>query len=160
VNLPLSPHDFVGEDLSQRERKPAENRKLKTENHSTRNDTEPLRDKCEAALAPLGFILYKDELPASFVLRDPNDRRVDIHPVKFDEEGNAHQTALEGSVFTYPKDGFTGKGTINGREVVCLTPEVQILCHDGYELDAADIADMRLLSDHFGIPLPETFENR
>jgi len=37
--------------------------------------------------------------------------------------------------YRYPPQGFTGKGSINGLVVKCLTPEVQAECHYGYQPD-------------------------
>jgi hypothetical protein len=61
-----------------------------------------------------------------------------------------------GKDWVYPASAFTGTGTILGRRVACLTPEVAMVGHTtGYELDAAHQRDVEALSDRFGIPLPE-----
>jgi hypothetical protein len=44
--------------------------------------------------------------------------------------------------------------------VRCLTPEVQVLVHDGYELGEKDYRELRLLHDRFGVELPETIVAR
>lgn len=85
---------------------------------------------------------------------DAIGRQVDLHPVAFDADGNGIYTMADGSTWPYPARGFAGRGRVLGREVHCLTPEVQVLCHAGYELDADDIRDLRLLHDCFGVPLP------
>jgi lincosamide nucleotidyltransferase A/C/D/E len=90
-------------------------------------------------------------------LRDANERRVDIHPVDFDEEGGGLQAQASGIPWRYPPEGFRGIGTVLGRRVRCLSADVQVLCHDGYELDQDDIADMRLLRDRLAIELPSRF---
>jgi lincosamide nucleotidyltransferase A/C/D/E len=41
-----------------------------------------------------------------------------------------------GEDWIYPASGFAGKGEIHGQQVHCLTPEVQMLCHTGYELSS------------------------
>lgn len=115
-------------------------------------------EQIERALAPFGFHLDDDELPVRCVLRDADDRRVDCHTVRFDAEGNGLQRQPDGSEFAYPAAGFAGRGTVGGRAVPCLTPDVQVLCHTGYPLDAADCHDLRLLHDHFGLPLPPDME--
>jgi aminoglycoside-2''-adenylyltransferase len=51
----------------------------------------------------------------------------------------------DGGTWPYPAAGFAGRGTVAGREVHCLTPEVQVLTHAGYELDADDIRDLQAL---------------
>lgn len=113
---------------------------------------------CRELLEQRGFTLYRDELPCSFVLGDKDDRRVDIHPIRFDSQGGGLQYQPNGIDWRYPPEGFSGVGWIGGRLVHCLTAEVQVICHDGYELDAGDYADMRLLRDRLEIDLPERFE--
>jgi lincosamide nucleotidyltransferase A/C/D/E len=111
----------------------------------------------QQALAPLGFVMHEDELPTRCVLRDPSDRRIDCHPVAFDATGAATQRLPDGRNAPYPAAGFTGRGVIGGRPVRCLTPEVQVLHHLGYEPDEKDFQDIPLLCAHFGLPLPEPY---
>jgi lincosamide nucleotidyltransferase A/C/D/E len=105
-------------------------------------------------LAKLGFTTIKPwpDSPESFVLADPDDRRVDIHPLRFDEAGNGVQQIQKGD-WTFPAAAFLGKGVIGGRNVRCLTAEVQVLCHAGYELDDDDKRDMHALNKRFGVEL-------
>lgn len=42
---------------------------------------------------------------------------------------------------------------VGGRRVRCLTAEIQVLCHAGYELDDDDFRDMRALHERFGVDL-------
>jgi lincosamide nucleotidyltransferase A/C/D/E len=114
-------------------------------------------DDVRRALAPLGFVLYIDELPTRCVLRDPVDRRIDCHPVTFDATGAATQRLPDGTDAPYPAEGFTGRGTIGGHAVPCLTPGVQLLHHLGYEPDEKDLHDIRLLCARFGLVLPEPY---
>lgn len=116
-------------------------------------------DAAQNALRALGFVLAVDELPTRCVLRDPTDRRIDIHPVTFDREGGGLQEQPDGDVFRYPPEGLTGNGAIAGQIVRCLTPELQLRCHLAYEPDDDDRHDMRLLCEHFGLSLPNVFEN-
>ena len=110
-------------------------------------------DAAIAALGERGFAMWKDERPTAFVLRDPRDRRVDFHPVDMIPEGGI-QVQPDGSGFLYPADGLRGVGQVGGRTVRCLTAELQVRCHAGYELDATDLHDMFLLRDRLGVPLP------
>jgi lincosamide nucleotidyltransferase A/C/D/E len=111
----------------------------------------------QAALAALGFVVSADERPTRFVTSDDRDRRVDFHTVVFDEEGGGTQHLRDGTAWRYPPDGFAGQGRIAARIVPCLTAEVQMLCHLGYEPDATDRHDMRLLADRLGLPLPTPY---
>jgi lincosamide nucleotidyltransferase A/C/D/E len=98
-----------------------------------------------------------DELPTRCVLRDPSDRRIDCHPVTFDATGAATQRLQDGRDAIYPAAGFAGRGVIAGHPVRCLTPEVQVLHHLGYEPDERDVHDIRLLCAHFALPVPEAY---
>ena len=70
--------------------------------------------------------------------------------VRLDEEGNGIYRITDGEDWTYPASGF-GTGIVAGREVMCLTPEVQNLCHStGYE---PGLHDMRLLHARFDTTL-------
>jgi lincosamide nucleotidyltransferase A/C/D/E len=115
-------------------------------------------DTLKTALAPLGFVVVEDELPTRLVLGGPDDRRMDVHAVTFDETGGAVQVLHDGTRWRYPAEGFGGAGMVDGRPVACLTPEVQVLAHLGYEPDEQDRYDMRLLRDRLGMAMPETFE--
>lgn len=116
-------------------------------------------DAARDAVRPLGFILTVDELPTRCVLRDPTDRRIDIHPVIFDHEGGGLQDQPDGDPFRYPPEGLAGSGILAGQIVRCLSPELQLRCHLAYEPDDDDRHDMRLLCERFGLVLPESFEN-
>ena len=97
------------------------------------------------ALQKVGFALHEDLRPVSFTVRAQDGRKVDVHPVTWDEQGGGIQAQPDNSSWRYPPDGFDGTGRIGGQPVRCLTAEVQILCHGGYELDAGDLRDLDLL---------------
>lgn len=124
------------------------------------------RSDCPAAqdaLAPLGFEHAADiqpGLPARLALRDPGDRRVDFHPVVFDQPGNGWQELPDGSWGCYSADGLHGVGTIAQRRVRCLGPELQVRQHLGYEPDADDHHDMHRLAQHFQLELPPPYDTR
>jgi lincosamide nucleotidyltransferase A/C/D/E len=101
------------------------------------------------ALAALGFAhdaSAQPGPPARIVLRDDVARQVDLHPVVFDAEGNARQELGGGAWGLYPADGLRGEGVIAGRPVRCLTAELQLRHHLGYEPDETDRRDVRLLA--------------
>jgi lincosamide nucleotidyltransferase A/C/D/E len=107
-----------------------------------------------SALGRLGFELIEGVPDSNFVLRDRRDREVDVHPVRFDAAGNGIYLMENGENWTYPAQGFTGHGRIDGREVRCLTPDVQMAGHaGGYEPGESDFHDMRLLHERFGTTL-------
>ena len=77
--------------------------------------------------------------------------QVDIHPLVFDQQGNGTKDLGNGSTFTYPAAGLSGAGVIGGREVRCLTPDLQLACHRGYEPDEDDYDDVVALSGVLGV---------
>lgn len=95
----------------------------------------------ELELAALGYARAGGEPPCSFESVDAAGRQVDVHPIAAD---GAYRLR-DGRVWRYPLRGLAGKGAIAGRAVRCLTAEVQVICHAGYELDEDDLHDLRLL---------------
>jgi lincosamide nucleotidyltransferase A/C/D/E len=80
------------------------------------------------------------------------DAIVDLHLFEFDTEGNA---LYEGE--SYPSWMLGGHGTIGGIDVLCLTPEAQLLFHQGYEHDEHDEHDVRLLCEAFHLEPPDGY---
>jgi len=111
----------------------------------------------QAALQPFGFLMAEDHLPVRFVMRDANGLQLDFHTVTFDEEGGGLQPQPGGGSFRYPPEGFVS-GRIGTRDVPCISAEVQILCHVGYEPTAKDNHDVLLLCRHFRLAIPTGYE--
>jgi lincosamide nucleotidyltransferase A/C/D/E len=106
------------------------------------------------ALAGDEFVFDHGVLDSNFVVRDTRGREIDVHPVRFDSDGNGIYRMENGDDWVFPAEGFQGRGRIAGREVMALTPDVQMLCHaTGYMPDETDFADMRLLHTRLGTPL-------
>jgi lincosamide nucleotidyltransferase A/C/D/E len=110
-----------------------------------------------AALRRLGYAMIEDELPTRFVVRASGDRRVDFHPVTITPDGDAIQTLQDGTPALYPAPGFGGEGSIGRQPVPCLTAEVQLHHHLGYDPDSVDFHDMTLLAERFGLVLPPPY---
>jgi lincosamide nucleotidyltransferase A/C/D/E len=106
-------------------------------------------------LASLGYAHVAGDLPSSFVLVDDVGRQVDVHPVAFDAEGGGVYRMEDGRDWTYPAEGFSGRGRVGGLPVRCLDPATQVLVHSGYELTAKDYLELRLLHERFGVELPQ-----
>ena len=87
----------------------------------------------------------------NFVLADSHRRELDVHSYTLDEAGN--------NVYgvAYTSEHLTGRGSINGYPVRCISPEWLVKFHSGYELDDQDFHDVRALCERFGIPLPDEF---
>jgi hypothetical protein len=95
----------------------------------------------ERELAALGYDRAGGGPPMSFESVDAEGRQVDVHPVARD----GAYVNRDGTIWHYPLRGFAGKGAVAGQGVDCLTAEVQVICHAGYELDESDLHDLRLL---------------
>ena len=102
-----------------------------------------------------GFDLAVDERPARIELRNA-ECVVDLHPVTI-SEGIGRQTGLRGEVYEYPPGSMDAVGTIEGRAVRCLAPDLLARFHGGYEPRLIDRADMAALAQHFGIDLPAEY---
>ena len=99
--------------------------------------------------------------PRSFVLVDALGRQVDVHPVVFDDaRGGGVYEMDDGREWVYPAAGFAGRGRVAGHLVRCLSPEVQVLVHDGYELTDKDYRELYLLHERFGVDLPLQYAER
>ncbi|MET9965235.1 amino acid transporter [Streptomyces sp. NPDC006356] len=104
-----------------------------------------------SALAEAGFVETLDWRPVRFVMRAPDCREIDLHPLVFAKDGSAIQASLEPSrPFHYPASAFV-TGTIAGTPVPCLSAEQQVHFHQGYEPADRDRHDMAQLRRAFGI---------
>ncbi len=109
-----------------------------------------------AALSAVGLEVRADERPARIVVGDER-RAVDLHPVRWDRAGTGRQQGLDGEVFVYPPGSTDSVGHIGGRAVRCLSPELLVRFHLGYEPRDVDRRDMAILAAHFGMRLPEPY---
>lgn len=115
-----------------------------------------LVDDAVGALAGLGLAIVADERPARLAVGDAA-RQVDLHPVAPRPHGTGRQTGLRGEVYVYPPGSTDASGTIGGRRVRCLTPELLLRFHLGYDPRPIDRADMAALAEQFGLELPSPY---
>jgi lincosamide nucleotidyltransferase A/C/D/E len=113
--------------------------------------------RIQELLGPLGFTLEEDHLPVRFVVSSSEIGRVDFHTVTFDADGGGVQPQPGGGSFRYPPEGFVS-GSIDGRSVRCVSAEVQVLCHLGYEPKDKDVDDLLALHGALGIDLPARYQ--
>ena len=103
----------------------------------------------------------KDKMPVQLAVRRADGAAVTFDLVTFDHEGGATQQLYEedgwGSEFYFTPEGLSGQGTIGDRTVRCLTAELQVETHLGYEPDEGDRRDMALLAERFAISLPHPY---
>ena len=102
-------------------------------------------DAVIASLADLGYQVHADEMPTRLDLRDDQDHRVDLHPLTFDQAGNGLQQLQDGRYGTYTAAGLSGRGRVGRRPVHCLSRDLQLRFHTGYERDDNDRHDIELL---------------
>ena len=90
------------------------------------------------------------ETATAFVVQDSEGRELDVHAMRLDEGGNG-VPAWEAEGFALKREDLAGEGKIAGVAVQCLTPEMQVVCHTGYELPEKQMRDLELLHERFGI---------
>jgi lincosamide nucleotidyltransferase A/C/D/E len=95
-------------------------------------------------LAELGLVTRVDWLPVRIELEDSFGRRVDLHPLRFAEDGSAVQASLGSTEFYYPSNAFT-TGRIADQTVDCLTALQQLAFREGYTWRSEDHHDVALL---------------
>lgn len=106
-------------------------------------------------LGSLGYEMVAGAPPKSFVMVDSRGRQVDLHPVTFDSDGGGLYEMDDGAEWVYPAEGFSGRGSVDGTPVHCLSPAVQVLVHAGYELTRKDYRELYLLWERFGVEPPD-----
>ena len=107
------------------------------------------------ALGVIGFTESPGSTPASFVMVNDQDARVDLHPIEFDDRGYGIFTLADGRRWPFPPAAFSARGCLGTRSVSCLSADAQVQCHaQGYEPAEKDILDMNQLQKRFGVTLP------
>ena len=107
-----------------------------------------------------GFEVVRTDGPANQVVADPDGVTVDLHGfdtdvVVLDADGVRRH---HGAGVAYQVDGFGGTGVIGGRAVRCIDAATLVRYHTGYEVDADDWHDVRLLCERFELSIPAEYE--
>ncbi|MEW5826412.1 MAG: nucleotidyltransferase family protein [Candidatus Bipolaricaulota bacterium] len=89
------------------------------------------------------------ETDTAFVLEDAAGRQIDLHAISLMPDGGAFP-AYDGEGMTFSADDLSGKGTIAGFPVQCLSVRMQFRGHTGYKLPERQVADLELLRERFG----------
>ena len=84
-----------------------------------------------------------DGQPTAFVYAHPDGREIDVHVVRLDESGVMNLWTVP---YQVTREGLKGSGTVAGHPVRCLTREMQVEAHTGYELPPHHVADLQLLT--------------
>jgi lincosamide nucleotidyltransferase A/C/D/E len=95
---------------------------------------------------------YGNEIATAFVLHDAKGREVDAHAMRIDDRGNGVPAwAHEGLVFEI--EDLAGEGVIAGHAVRCISLEMQMRAHTGYDLPHQQLRDMELLQERLAFEL-------
>ncbi len=106
-----------------------------------------------------GFVVTEEELGRA-VLEHAEYGRVDLHPTRFDAQGNGMQVQIPtppAAPLVYPSGGFVS-GSILGRAVPCIAAEVQISVRLGYDRSEKHRQDAIALCSAFGLQVPEYWD--
>lgn len=95
----------------------------------------------------------------NFVMADVNGRKIDIHVVVLDNDGNGIYGPKQNGQ-SYPAAALQAQGVIAGVPVRCTSPEFQMTSHSGFALRDSDDHDVRLLAQKFGLELPTDHRSR
>ena len=101
-------------------------------------------DDALAACGGLGYRVETDWLPVRVEVAAPGGRWVDLHPVVFGDDGHGVQAGPDGTTYEYPAECLV-TGSLDGREIACLSVGRQIEAHTGFEPREVDRADLALL---------------
>jgi lincosamide nucleotidyltransferase A/C/D/E len=97
------------------------------------------------------------ETATAFVLQDSEGREFDVHAMRLDDRGNGIPV-WEAEELIFKREDLAGKGMIAGVPVQCLSPEMQMMCHTGYELPDEQLRDLELLHETFGVEYPDELD--
>ena len=116
-------------------------------------------DDVTATLAEVGFEIDVDARPTRVSLKDRTGRVVDLHPIQFDPEGPALQIGAgpNGDDAEYPTDSLGAHGWVGGERVHCISPDLQVAHHSGYEPTDRDREDMARIQERFAVALPDAY---
>lgn len=89
------------------------------------------------------------EIPTAFVLQDTEGREVDAHAIRLDLRGYGIPAWVAGELVFKPED-LAGEGVIAGVAVRCISPDMQVVAHAGYDLPQEQAHDLELLRERLG----------
>ena len=87
----------------------------------------------------------------AFVLRDDAGREIDAHAMWLEYQGNGVPAWIVEEGFLFPQKDLAGKGVIAGVYVQCISPQMQLVCHTGYDLPEAHLWDIERIRAKFEI---------
>jgi lincosamide nucleotidyltransferase A/C/D/E len=94
------------------------------------------------------------KIATAFVWHDNDGCEFDAHAFRLDAEGHGIP-AWDSAGIIYTKQDLSGIGKIHGVPVQCITAEMQMRRHTGYELPKEHLQDIKLLHKRFSLEYPE-----
>jgi lincosamide nucleotidyltransferase A/C/D/E len=91
------------------------------------------------------------EIATAFVLQDSGGREIDAHALRFDDSGNGIPAWDDTEGFVFKKQDLAGEGRIAGISIPCISFEMQVKCHTGYELPESQARDLELMRKKFDV---------
>ncbi len=94
----------------------------------------------------------------NFVMVDVNGRKIDIHVVVLDGDGNGIYGPTQNGQ-SYPAAALQAPASSPAR-ACAASPEFQMKSHSGFALRDSDYHDARALAEKFGLELPHDHRTR
>ncbi|NLD76140.1 MAG: hypothetical protein GX643_05685 [Acidimicrobiales bacterium] len=113
------------------------------------------------ALAEVGFDIVEHEGVQSVRLGDQYDRVIDLRSVAHDMSGNAWVSTRDpdDGPPDFPAESFT-YGWVAGRQVPCISPELQAEMAREFDVSEDSAADLLRLGERFATPVPAEYRQR
>ncbi len=91
----------------------------------------------------------------AYVLQDSHGRQFDAHAITLDERGNGIPAWEDNEGLFFKKEVLAGTGTIMGYPVKCISADMQVVCHTGYELPDQQLRDLEQLCQKYSLDFPD-----
>ena len=102
-------------------------------------------------------ITSDDQRPWNYVLKNKDNKKIDVHIIDLDEHGNGRYGPKENGVY-YPASSLKGSGYIENHKVCCLSAEYQVVSHTGYKLCEKDYKDVLKLCELYELEIPPEYQ--
>lgn len=102
-------------------------------------------ENARTRLEEMGFTAQTDWLPVRLEMAGGPGGWVDLHPVRFANEGDGIQQGLDGATIAYPAADLV-VGSIAAKRVPCISHRLQGDFHTGYDPRPQDLHDLRILA--------------
>ncbi len=91
------------------------------------------------------------EIATAFVWRDGGGHEIDVHAMRLDDDGNGVPMWIVDEALLFRRQDLEAQGVIGDVRVRCISPQMQLAYHTGYELPESHLRDMERIRAKFGI---------